>query len=343
VSADNVDRSADERRSEPSRGAGVAVSLTTVLPDAGQEARAALGQPGLRATRAREWALVLASQGIEAEIQAGEDRRLLVAPEEGVRAQRAIEAFLRENPPLDAAPDAAPDTAPDTAPASPASLVDGLHDRSPGVAGLIVGLALIGLHVAIGDRNLDHVAFAQGSADAYRIVNGEWWRALTALCLHADLGHVIGNALFGLYFVTAVCRALGAGLGLALIIASGAAGNLMNAASHGDFHDSVGFSTSVFGAVGILAGLALVRRQRAGIRGRRLLLPIGAGLGLLAMLGTTGARVDVWAHLYGLLAGGAMGLLAALTLRRAPTRPWQWLIGSASIGSVALAWVWALR
>jgi len=327
VSADNVDRPADERRSEPSQGAGAAVSLTPVLPDAGQEARAALGQPGLRATRAREWALVLASQGIETEIEAGQDRRLLVAPEEGVR----VEAFLRENPPLD------------TAPASPASLVDGLHDRSPGVTGLIVGLALIGLHVAIGDRNLDHIAFAQGSADAYRIVNGEWWRALTALCLHADLGHVVGNALFGLYFVTAVCRALGAGLGLALIIASGAAGNLMNAASHGDFHDSVGFSTSVFGAVGILAGLALARRQRAGIRGRRLLLPIGAGLGLLAMLGTTGARVDVWAHLYGLLAGGAMGLLVALTLRRAPARPWQWLLGSAGVGSVALAWVWALR
>jgi membrane associated rhomboid family serine protease len=275
---------------------------------------------------------VLASQGIEADVEPGADGcRLVVAAGDAERALQAIEAFLRENHP------------PQAAHASTSSLVDGLHDRDPGATGLIVGLVLIGLHVAIGDRNLDHVAFDRGSADAYRIVNGEWWRAVTALCLHADLGHVIGNALFGLYFVTAVCRALGAGLGLGLIIASGAAGNLMNALSHGDFHDSVGFSTSVFGAVGILAGLALARRQRAGVRGRRLLLPIGAGLGLLAMLGTTGARVDVWAHLYGLIAGGGMGLAVALALQRAPSRPWQWLLGSASVASVALCWAWALR
>jgi len=35
----------------------------------------------------------------------------------------------------------------------------------------------------------------RGSADAGRIVRGEWWRAVTALTLHADVAHTLGNAV----------------------------------------------------------------------------------------------------------------------------------------------------
>ena len=52
---------------------------------------------------------------------------------------------------------------------------------------------------------------------------------MTALCLHADIPHALGNALIATYLVGAVCRQFGAGVGIALILLSGAIGNALNA------------------------------------------------------------------------------------------------------------------
>ena len=74
---------------------------------------------------------------------------------------------------------------------------------------------------------------------------GELWRAVTALCLHADLAHLTANALFGSFFLAAAGRSLGAGLALALVTLAGAGGNAVNAVAH------------LFGLlVGVLLGLA---------------------------------------------------------------------------------------
>ena len=44
-------------------------------------------------------------------------------------------------------------------------------------------------------------------------MHGAWWRAVTALTLHADVWHVVGNAVASLVFVSAIGRWLGSGLG----------------------------------------------------------------------------------------------------------------------------------
>jgi len=299
--------------------------------------------PGGRRTLADEWALVLASQGIASGIRPGAGGLVLeIDAADRVRAVATLEAYWRENP--SAGPDAEPDQ--DGRAQMGADHEHGPeadHPGEPAAAGLAFALGLIAVHLAIGDRRQGHPLMTLGSADAALILDGEWWRGVTALCLHADIAHVLGNALFGFYFVTAVCRALGSGLGLTLVLAAGAGGNWLNAVSYGRFHDSVGASTAVFGAIGVLAGLALAQRRRQGVRGRRLIVPIGAGLGLLAMLGTTGARVDIWAHFYGLFVGAALGLAAGL-LRIRPSSAWQqWLIGGASALFLALSWGMALR
>ncbi len=280
-------------------------------------ADATLPVPGGRRQRAEEWALVLASQGIASAVQAhGRGYVLCVAPNDLPRATSAIDVYLAENP-------AVPETE-----AEPPPMASG----EPGIIGLVFGFTLLAVFAAIGGRDAGHPFFAVGSADAGRILAGEWWRAATALCLHADLGHVLGNALFGVYFVTAVAADRGSGLTLALIVASGTVGNLANALHHTDHHVSVGASTAVFGAIGALAGLALARRNRSGFSMRGLLAPIGAALGLLAMLGTSGARVDIWAHLYGLLAGMGLAVLSAWALPTPPRWPVQWVLG---VGAVA--------
>ena len=71
-------------------------------------------------------------------------------------------------------------------------------------------------------------------------------------------------------------------------------------------------------------------------------MPLGAGLGLMAMLGVGGIRTDIWAHAYGLLAGSVLGLISALALPRRPDTLAQWACGGIAVAGIALAWKMAM-
>lgn len=275
---------------------------------------------------AEEWALVLVAEGLTPRVVHARDGfRISVPAEQCESASAALAAYERENP----------------------TLPDKNADEPRGSAHLYVALAV---SVALVDMffvtDIWHQAVPwvdRGGADAGRILAGEIWRAVTALTLHADLTHALGNAIAGAIFLTAVCRALGPGLGCALVLLSGVAGNLLNAFVHTAFHVSVGASTAVFGALGILGGLGVMRRRRLGLRGRRAWLPIAAGLGLLAFLGTAGERVDLWAHLFGFVFGVALGIASALIVKRRPAARVQWLWGMGALALIIFSWALALQ
>jgi membrane associated rhomboid family serine protease len=185
--------------------------------------------------------------------------------------------------------------------------------------------------------------FERGSADTERILLGELWRAVTALTLHADLAHALSNAIALTLFLGALSSILGPGVASALVLFAGAGGNLVNALVHGSAHVSIGASTSVFGAVGMLGGLALAKRGRRKVPRRRAWVPIAAALALLGMLGTGGPRVDVWAHLFGLLVGGVLGLFFAFVAPSPSARLVQWGCGSAAFAVLISCWLLALR
>ena len=185
--------------------------------------------------------------------------------------------------------------------------------------------------------------FEHGSADADRILLGELWRTVTALTLHANLAHALSNAIGITLFLGALSSILGPGLGSALVLLAGAGGNLANALIHGSAHVSVGASTSVFGAVGMLGGLGLARRGRKKVPRRRAWVPVAAALALLAMLGAGGERVDVLAHLFGFLFGGVLGFLSAFVTPRPPGLRIQWACGTAAFALLIYCWFLALR
>lgn len=153
-----------------------------------------------------------------------------------------------------------------------------------------------------------------GSADAARIQDGEWWRAITSLTLHSGLKHLLGNLLIGGVFITFLCHDLGSGLAWCLLLASGVSGNLANAWFQPLPHDSVGASTLVFGAVGLLGSMRMARDR--GLARRRLPLPLAGALALLAFLGTEGERTDLGAHLFGFAFGVVIGCCAEYILER---------------------------
>lgn len=190
---------------------------------------------------------------------------------------------------------------------------------------------------------------ARGVAVSRRIIGeGEWWRAVTALTLHGDLPHLIANLGTGLLFAAFLQPLLGTGWTWLLILASGIAGNLVNAWGYRSAaHASLGASTAVFGALGILVGVELWARWSNPSHRNRwgLLLPLGAGLALLAYLGVgdeTG-RVDIMAHLFGMAAGFPLGLLAAgLRLREVTSARAQVLLALCVPAILALAWSFAI-
>lgn len=206
--------------------------------------------------------------------------------------------------------------------------------------GMAAGLAL--LQLGIWSRAADLPFMRLGSARSQQVLDGELWRVVTALCLHVDGPHLFGNVVALGIFASAVAWSLGPGIGALLIVLSGALANGVNAWLQGPSHDVVGASTAVFGAVGILAGLQAVRRWRRELWKGRAWLPLAGGLGLLAMMGTSGQRVDVMAHLLGLLCGTLLGAAAAGVAREPATRPTQIAAALGTFCLLAGSWWLAL-
>jgi membrane associated rhomboid family serine protease len=143
---------------------------------------------------------------------------------------------------------------------------------------------------------------------------GEWWRPFTALFLHADLSHLAGNLVSGVLFGALVSRAVGATRAWALILACGAVGNLITAwITYPKEFVSLGASSAVFAALGILSGLGVSEtlRDRARLPWARIAAPVVAGLILLGWLGGSHQpQTDVLGHVFGF----SSGLVAGITV-----------------------------
>jgi membrane associated rhomboid family serine protease len=204
-----------------------------------------------------------------------------------------------------------------------------------GLLGIFHNLTYLSLD-GFGHSPIDWLAL--GNADAGKILAGQWWRGVTALTLHSDALHLLGNLVIGGFFVDRLCREIGAGVGWALVLASGVLGNLANALLQPAWHQAVGASTAVFGAVGILAVRSALRHRKTLLQ--RWLLPVAAALALLGLLGTGGERTDIGAHLLGFLAGLSLGWPAARISRY--SRTLGFVAGGGAVLLTVGAWLAAL-
>jgi membrane associated rhomboid family serine protease len=150
-----------------------------------------------------------------------------------------------------------------------------------------------------------------GGLKAHALASGEWWRVFTALTLHGDAAHVLGNCLFGALFLLPLCRRLGLGAGFFLAIWGGALGNMFNILFQGPTVTSLGFSSAVFAALGALCAVAArdrFRRQSWSKPDTRpLFASLAAGVAFLAFLGGSGEPgIDFSAHVLGFFGGLAL-------------------------------------
>ncbi|MEM7790606.1 MAG: rhomboid family intramembrane serine protease [Verrucomicrobiota bacterium] len=161
-----------------------------------------------------------------------------------------------------------------------------------------------------------------GRIDSIAIIaDGQWWRAITALTLHADIVHLVSNLVGGIGFVFLLSRFFGASMTWLLVLLSGISGNLINAWLHfPDPHLSIGASTGVFGALGMLTGVgiwySLANTETSRVTQMpQWLLPAFGGFTLLGLLGTGDSQVDVAAHISGFVCGCLLGVFGAMFRR----------------------------
>ena len=224
----------------------------------------------------------------------------------------------------------------------------GLQARRPfgGAAVGACGYALVLLTVAYcaGDAVFGADWLAAGALQAPKFGYPDWWRAITALTLHLDPGHLVSNLVFGIAGGVLCTRLFGYGIAWLGILAAGVLGNYLEMWVAPAGHVAIGASTAVFASVGLLSGYAW--RQRLTLRERWLYrwTPLIGGVSLLAFLGAGGEHVDVLGHFLGFLTGLLLGWAYALagvprSYRAAP----QNLAAAAGAALVTVAWAAALH
>lgn len=271
-----------------------------------------------------ELGLMLAARGIVHEYgRAGGLWRLRVAGTEAVRAKQEIDHYRAENR---------------SRPAGRKRL-EPIDSGWPGVVAYV--LVLLAVAAFTGRASLGFDWLAAGRLEAGRVVAGEWWRTVTALTLHVELGHLAGNLAFGAIFGHFVARYLGSGVGWAAILAAGATGNLLNAIVQAGTHRAIGASTAVFAALGLLAAYTWRRGFFPGTPWRERIAPVVAGIALLAFTGTGGENTDIFAHLTGFVAGFALGTVLARVAIPSAARV-QAGFGALALAVLCVAWAVAL-
>jgi len=270
--------------------------------------------------------LALEAAGIAYAIEEefGEGRILVPAPF-AAQARAEIQDYIQEN----------------RASPIPSASFSRLGNGWPGVFGYVAALVVV--TILQHQNTFARDWFDAGKMNAGAVRQGEWWRAITALSLHSDLVHLLANILIGGLIGLFAGQLLGSGFAWISILFAGTAGNLLNGLIRETFHTSIGASTAVFAALGIVAALGWIRHRQT--RASRLArnAPLVGAVVLLSYLGTGGERTDVLAHLTGFLSGLLFGAAyGKLGNRMVFGRTAQLLFGLSAIASLSLAWLVAL-
>ena len=271
-----------------------------------------------------ERGFVLHAVGIESQVVwLGRAWGLVVPLEAQAAARLQLERYEHENPPRRREP--APD----------------LPHRAAWVGSAAYALVVLLVGYLAGRAAFGHPWLEAGALLTGPTRAGEYWRGLTALTLHLDVGHLLANLGFGTVFGLLAGQLLGPGIAWASVLAAAAAANLLNAFIQPVTHSSVGASTAVFATLGLLSAYAWRKRAGQGDRWAYRWAPLVAGIILLGFTGAGGERTDVLAH----LTGFAMGALAGVghaTWRVPRGAVAQVTAGVLSLALVGAAWVLAL-
>lgn len=192
----------------------------------------------------------------------------------------------------------------------------------PTVTYAIIAINVLVFVIRLISPQLDDQIFYWGANHGQDVVvNGEVYRLLTSMFLHASIygfrgALVLQNSLhivFNMYILyvigTQVERLFGHVRYAAVYLLGGLAGSVLSAALGGGDSYSVGASGAVFAVIGAQFVYLYQHRKLLGVRGRAqmrsliYLAAINLVFGALTGVAGAGIIVDNWAHLGGLIGG----------------------------------------
>ncbi len=249
---------------------------------------------------------------------------LLIADHLREKALYEITSYLQENqdwPPLP--------------PASPS-----FNPPFKAMSFIVIG-CLVFIYSISGDWHPESIWFTKGAGDSTAILqDGEYYRLITPLMLHADLVHLMGNCFLGGFLLHFYFKLTGNGLGLFIMLTTATIANYINVLAHGPEHYFVGFSTAVFSVIGVLCTSGY--QKSTSTVNFHLFMPVMAGIALLALLGAGGERTDLGAHFFGLVSGMIAGMF--LRTRKAKAiRQSNILQSVLGILTCSIAWISWIR
>jgi rhomboid protease GluP len=173
---------------------------------------------------------------------------------------------------------------------------------------VFVGMALAGLGVVgVSARDLLMV----GGNFRPALLDGQVWRLVTSIFIHAGLMHVAGNVVSLIFAGIFLERAMGSIWFTVCFLVSGIAGGITSAVYH-PATVAVGASSGIFGLWGVLLVLGLTKSKHTTVPFRPVLTFAAITIGYNLLLGLASAGIDNAAHLGGLAAGVIFGVAARL-------------------------------
>ena len=166
---------------------------------------------------------------------------------------------------------------------------------------LIFLAAVFAWQVSSGALATKESIIAAGALVRDRVVQGEWWRLLSATVLHGNAQHLIGNAVSLYILGMASEHAYGTHPTALIYVASGVSGSLLSVATGPG--PSVGASGAIFGLMGAVIVLFWRYHHELLVRDKRIGVVIAAWALFTLITGLVTPMIDNAGHVGGLLGG----------------------------------------
>lgn len=146
--------------------------------------------------------------------------------------------------------------------------------------------------------------FEQLSGVNLYIVNGDYWRLVTPIFMHAGFAHMLFNSFSLVLFGPALEQLLGRTKFILLYLATGIAANIATLILEPLTYTHVGSSGAIFGLFGFYISITMFRKAMMSRENSQTIMTIA----IIAVIMTfVQSNINITAHIFGMLSGFLIG------------------------------------